>query len=94
MFFSRKQKKEFVETVEQKGREELNNIKKQVGALINEQINPVITQASDRAEHAAQDVKKVANNQIDQVSQKIKSKPLLAIVISSVVGYLLGRSNR
>lgn len=91
MFFCKKSKKKLSNEISQKANEEIKSLKNHVEGLLNERITPAIINAADKAEKVAHSTKEMTDIQMQQVSGKVKSKPLVAIFASAVIGFILGR---
>ncbi|CAI3938796.1 unnamed protein product [Commensalibacter communis] len=90
MFFRKKDKKKAAE-LQKNAQDEIVSLKKQVEDLLNDRVTPAIVQAADKADQVVHNTKEITDHQMKQVSDKVQSKPLIAIVLSVVIGYLLGR---
>ena len=74
--------------------EQLQSLRAMVEQLLNERVTPALADAAGRAENAVSTARDVTNSQVANVSDKVRHQPLVAIAISTVVGYLLGRISR
>ena len=83
-----------VEAIADDTREQLLGLRDQVERLLNERVNPAITEAAGRAETAVSTARDFTSTQADTVSKKVRGQPLIAIGVSAAVGYLLGRIAR
>ena len=75
-------------------REQLLGLRDQVERLLNERVSPAITDAAGRAETAVHSARDFTSSQADTVSKKVRGQPLVAILVSACVGYILGRIAR
>jgi ElaB/YqjD/DUF883 family membrane-anchored ribosome-binding protein len=80
--------------IAQDTQEQIQSLRAQVEQLLNERVTPALADAAGRAEHAVSSARDVTNAQAAAVSDKVRHQPLIAIAISTVVGYLLGRISR
>ena len=80
--------------VAQDTQEQLQSLRAQVEQLLNERVTPALADAAGRAETAVTSARDLTNTQVAAVSDKVRHQPLIAILISTVVGYLLGRISR
>ena len=80
--------------VVQDTQEQLQSLRAQVEQLLNERVTPALADAAGRAESAVSNARDLTNTQVAAVSDKVRHQPLIAIAISTVVGYLLGRISR
>ena len=56
-----------------------------------EQLNPALAEMADKIKD---DMKDVAEEQVEQLSKKVQSKPIKAVLISTIIGFVLGRMTR
>lgn len=85
MFFCKKDKKN------------LQHVKKQVQDNVlasKEQLSPVLSEAVNKVDQLKEDVKEITDGQVEQLSKHVQSKPIKAVLISTVVGFILGRITR
>ena len=82
------------EDLAQDTREQLQSLRTMVEQLLNERVTPAIAGAADKAETVVTNARDMTNSQVANVSDKVRHQPLVAIAISTVVGYLLGRISR
>ncbi|WP_428395427.1 hypothetical protein [Lichenicoccus sp.] len=74
--------------------EQLQSLRAMVEQLLNERVTPALADAAGKAETAVSSARDMTNTQVANVSDKVRHQPLIAIAISTVVGYLLGRISR
>ncbi|OUI78062.1 hypothetical protein HK18_10995 [Commensalibacter intestini] len=94
MFFCKKDKKKAAKAavaLQKSAQDEIRSLKEQVEELLNDRVTPAIVQAADKADQVVHNTKELTDHQMKHVSDKVQSKPLIAIVLSIVIGYLLGR---
>ena len=75
----------------------LKQIKNQVQDNVmasKEQLNPALAEMADKADKIKDDMKDVAEEQVEQLSKKVQSKPIKAVLISTIIGFVLGRMTR
>lgn len=80
--------------VVQDTQEQLQSLRTLVEQLLNERVTPALADAAGKAENAVTSARSLTNTQVANVSEKVRHQPLIAITISTVVGYLLGRISR
>ncbi len=80
--------------VAQDTQEQLQSLRTMVEQLLNERVTPALADAAGKAETAVSSARDLTNTQVANVSEKVRGKPLIAIAISTAVGYLLGRISR
>ena len=72
-------------------REELARLRAQVERLMSERVTPALAGAVDTAEDYARRARDTIEDQADAVSSTVRERPLLAVAIAAVGGYLIGR---
>ncbi len=80
--------------VAQDTQEQLQSLRAVVEQLLNERVTPALADAAGKAETAVSSARDLTSTQVANVSEKVRGKPLIAIAISTAVGYLLGRISR
>ncbi len=80
--------------VAQDTQEQLQSLRVMVEQLLNERVTPALADVAGKAETAVSSARDLTNTQVANVSEKVRGKPLIAIAISTAVGYLLGRISR
>ncbi|GAN52869.1 hypothetical protein [Tanticharoenia sakaeratensis] len=73
---------------------QIDSLRDQVQRLLTETISPALIDAADRADHAVANARQITDHQVDNVSTRVRAQPILAILISSVVGFLAGRFSK
>ena len=73
---------------------QLQQLRDQVQSLMSERVTPALANAAGQAEQYARQAKDMASDQAEMLSEKVRESPLVAILIASGVGYLLGRIAR
>ncbi len=66
-------------------------LRAQVNQLLGERVNPMISDYADRAQNVAKQASDYTMGQADVVAEQIRGRPLAAIALAGVVGYILGR---
>lgn len=94
MFFCKKKKKEAVKKLTNVADEKVKPAVNQLSETAKDQVSPLIAEAVDKADQIAADVKEIADEQVQQLSRQIKTKPIMMVVIFMVIGYFLGRITR
>ena len=79
------------EDVAQDTQEQLQSLRAMVEQLLNDRVTPALADAAGKAENAVTSARDLTNTQVANVSDKVRGRPLIAIAIATVVGYLLGR---
>ena len=73
---------------------QLQQLRDQVQSLMSDRVTPALANAAGQAEQYARQAKDMATDQAEMLSEKVRESPLVAILIASGVGYLLGRIAR
>ena len=73
---------------------EIRQLREQVQSLMSDRVTPALANAAGQAQDYAKQARDMATDQAEQLSEKVRESPLIAILIASGVGYLLGRIAR
>lgn len=79
------------ERVTDDAREELARLRAQVERLMQERVTPALAGAADQVQEYASRARETIEDQADALSETVRERPLLAVAIAAVGGYLLGR---
>lgn len=72
-------------------RTELARLRAQVERLMQERVTPALAGAADTAEDYARRARETIEEQADYISSTVRERPLLAIGVAAVAGYVIGR---
>ncbi len=85
MFFCKKKKKDL---------QKIKNIVQDNITNSKEQLNPALSELTQQADKIKNEAKDVAEEKIQQISKQVKSKPIKAVLIFTIIGFVLGRITR
>jgi ElaB/YqjD/DUF883 family membrane-anchored ribosome-binding protein len=71
--------------------DQIAELRAQVEALISERLGPKLAEAAGQAEVMARAAGDAARDQADQLAGRVRQRPLLAVTIAAVAGFLIGR---
>ncbi|WP_215750987.1 MULTISPECIES: hypothetical protein [unclassified Gluconobacter] len=91
---SRDTVKKNIEAAAETTQDQIETLRKQVEQILNDYVNPALLQAADRTEHAVANARKITDHELENVSTRVQSRPIAAILISAVVGFLAGRFSK
>ncbi|AOX17528.1 hypothetical protein [Kozakia baliensis] len=91
---SNKNVKDSVEVAAKSAQEQLDSLKTQLEQLLHDRINPALLEAADRADHAVANARELRDYQVHNVETRVRARPLAAILISAVVGFIAGRISK
>ena len=72
-------------------REELARLRGQVEKLMSERVTPALGDAADTVQDYAHRARESIEDQADTLAEQVRDRPLVAVGIAAVAGYLLGR---
>ena len=75
-------------------RDQLQQLRAQVEALMSERVTPALADAAGRAESTYRAAADTVTDRADMLSDEVRERPLIAIAIATGLGYLLGRMFR
>jgi ElaB/YqjD/DUF883 family membrane-anchored ribosome-binding protein len=79
------------ERVADDAHEELAKLRAQVERLMSERVTPALAGAADQVQDYANRAREAVEDQADALSDTVRERPLIAIAVAAVGGYLLGR---
>lgn len=71
--------------------ERIADLRRKVEALMQEQVNPVVSRATSRAQHLAHRASDTARHEADQVAGVLRDRPFTAVAVAVGVGFLLAQ---
>lgn len=77
--------------VNEDAREELAKLRAQVERLMQERVTPALAGAADTVQDYASRARHTIEDQADAISETVRERPLIAVAVAAVAGYLLGR---
>ena len=78
----------------QDAKEQIAQLRDQVQSLMSERVTPALANAADTAEQYARQAKDMYDDQTEMLSERVRESPIVAILIATGVGYILGRIAR
>ena len=75
-------------------KEQLLALRAQIESLLNDRVTPALADAAEKAGNAVYTARDVTSSTADNVSKRVRGRPLIAVAISGSIGYLLGRIAR
>jgi ElaB/YqjD/DUF883 family membrane-anchored ribosome-binding protein len=73
---------------------QIARLREQVETLMRDKVAPAMGDAAERAEAAAHDAADIMRERASALSVVVRERPLAAICVAAVVGFLLGRTGR
>ncbi len=74
--------------------EQIAQLREQVKSLMDERVAPVLSQAADTAQHYATQARDIYEDQSAALSERVREAPIVAILVATVAGYVIGRIAR
>ncbi len=78
----------------QDANEQIAQLREQVQALMSDRVAPVISQAADTAQQYANQARDIVEDQSEALSERVRESPIVAILVATGVGYIIGRIAR
>ena len=73
---------------------QIARLRAQVESLMRDRVAPAVGDAAGRVEAAAYDAADVMRGRADDIAVAVRDRPLAAVCVAAVVGFLLGRMGR
>ena len=74
--------------------EQIAQLREQVQTLMSDRVAPVVSQAADTAQHYANQARDIVGDQSEALSERVRESPIVAILVATGVGYIIGRIAR
>lgn len=68
---------------------EIAALRARVETLMNERVTPALSQAADRAEATMNTVRERLGERGEQVSERVREQPLLALALAALAGFVV-----
>lgn len=78
----------------QDAKEQIAQLREQVQTLMSERVTPALANAADTAQKYVDHARDMYSDNTEALSEKVRESPLVAILIATGVGYLVGRIAR
>jgi ElaB/YqjD/DUF883 family membrane-anchored ribosome-binding protein len=75
-------------------KEQIAQLREQVQTLMSERVTPALASAADTAQRYVDQARDVYSDNSEALSERVRESPLVAILIATGVGYLIGRISR
>lgn len=75
-------------------RDQIKQLRDQVDSLMRERVTPMLTDAASRAQEYGRQASDMAQDQVEQLSGRVREMPMTAILIAAAAGFLIGRIAR
>ncbi len=75
-------------------KEQIAQLRSQVQSLMDERVTPALASAADTAEGYARQARDMYDDQTEMLSERVRESPIVAVLIATGIGYLLGRIAR
>lgn len=73
---------------------QIARLREQVEMLMKERVTPALADAAGRAENAVYGAAGAVREQADALSGRVRDQPMLAILIATAIGFVIGRTTR
>jgi ElaB/YqjD/DUF883 family membrane-anchored ribosome-binding protein len=75
-------------------KEQIAQLRDQVQSLMSERVTPALANAADTAQKYVDQAKEVYSDNTEMLSDRVRESPIVAILIATGIGYLIGRIAR
>ncbi|WP_336944644.1 hypothetical protein ABHV46_05585 [Asaia sp. BMEF1] len=74
--------------------EQIDGLKSQLEQLLKDRINPALLDVADRADQAVANAREITDVQLHNAEARVRARPLAAVLISAVIGFIAGRVSK
>ena len=78
----------------QDANEQIAQLREQVQSLMSDRVAPALSQAADTAQQYASQARDIYDEQSEALSERVRESPILAILVATGLGYIIGRIAR
>lgn len=86
--------KKCMDTAAQSAQEQIDSLKVQLEQLLKDRINPALLDVADRADRAVANAREIKDVQLHNAETHVRARPLAAVLISAVIGFIAGRVSK
>ena len=83
-----------MDDVSSDAKEQIAQLRDQVNSLMSERVTPALASAADSAQKYMGQAKDMYADNTEALSERVRESPMVAILIATGVGYLIGRIAR
>ncbi|GBR09713.1 MULTISPECIES: hypothetical protein [Asaia] len=74
--------------------EQIDSLKSQLEQLLKDRINPALLDVADRADQAVANAREITDVQLHNAEARVRARPIAAVLISAVIGFIAGRVSK
>ena len=74
--------------------EQIAQLREQVQNLMKDRVTPALSQAADTAQQYASQARDIYEDQSAALSDRVREAPIVAILVATGIGYVIGRIAR
>ena len=78
----------------QDANEQIAQLREQVQNLMKDRVTPALSQAADTAQQYASQARDIYDDQSAALSDRVREAPIVAILVATGIGYVIGRIAR
>ncbi|GBQ99470.1 hypothetical protein ACFFGF_03820 [Asaia lannensis] len=86
--------KKSVDTASQSAQEQIDTLKTQLEQLLKDRINPALLDVADKADQAVANARGITDVQLQNAEARVRARPIAAVLISAVIGFIAGRVSK
>lgn len=86
--------KKSVDTVSQSAQEQIDTLKTQLEQLLKDRINPALLDVAGKADQAVANARGITDVQLQNAEARVRARPIAAVLISAVIGFIAGRVSK
>ncbi|GAB6853372.1 hypothetical protein [Asaia astilbis] len=86
--------KQSVDLAAKSAQEQIDGLKAQLEQLLKDRINPALLDVAGRADQAVANAREITDVQLHNAEARVRARPIAAVLISAVVGFIAGRVSK
>ncbi|RUT24861.1 hypothetical protein C0V97_14130 [Asaia sp. W19] len=86
--------KKSLDVASKSAQDQIDTLKAQLEQLLKDRINPALLDVAERADHAVANAREIKDVQLHNAEARVRARPLAAVLISAVIGFIAGRVSK
>lgn len=86
--------KKSVDAASQSAQDQIDTLKAQLEQLLKDRINPALLDVAGKADQAVANARELTDVQLHNAEARVRARPIAAVLISAVIGFIAGRVSK
>ncbi|GBQ94115.1 hypothetical protein [Asaia krungthepensis] len=86
--------KKSLDVANKSAQDQIDTLKAQLEQLLKDRINPALLDVAERADNAVANAREIKDVQLHNAEARVRARPIAAVLISAVIGFIAGRVSK